>query len=491
MNDAERDAWLREALRHAPDSDALPPSGVSDAILLKARAAARAAGPSVQRRVAADARAHPLAAFWSWLARPPVAAGFASVMAATLVGLMWWDRPMDEGMVRPPAMASDRAPAAASPTSPGAVSEVSSPLASTPSAAAAPPTTPAEAPTTSAAATAPAPRATRPPEPTMTQAQHAAMANQPTTPAPFADAAPANDAEKNAADERAVVRRQRSAPAPAGAAEAQLAQPAATPAERSADLLAKEQAPQAAKKSEAATPFPSGELKREVPSTRKPSDAAAANAASEKDVADSRSRAANEIERATDKVEGAAVPPTAPRAAPPAVTGATAAAPPAPSTPAFRAESKRSQAEPPPRADSATRADAAARAIAASRAVAPSRVLAAVAAEPERWLRQTAAGDAVALDAGWRGWLAELDLATTGRWQPLDAAPSPADETAARDGSTSLRLVNAGRLAAIVRLDGNRVQVDAAPGTGNDRWQATLVPAGAERLRSTARRLSP
>ena len=44
MNDAERDAWLREALRHAPDSDALPPSGVSEAILLKARAAARARG---------------------------------------------------------------------------------------------------------------------------------------------------------------------------------------------------------------------------------------------------------------------------------------------------------------------------------------------------------------------------------------------------------------------------------------------------------------
>ena len=43
MNDAECDAWLREALRHAPDSDAVPPSGVSEAILLKARAAARGA----------------------------------------------------------------------------------------------------------------------------------------------------------------------------------------------------------------------------------------------------------------------------------------------------------------------------------------------------------------------------------------------------------------------------------------------------------------
>ena len=37
-----------------------------------------------------------VAAFWMWLARPPVAAAFASVMAATLVGVMWWDRPLDE-----------------------------------------------------------------------------------------------------------------------------------------------------------------------------------------------------------------------------------------------------------------------------------------------------------------------------------------------------------------------------------------------------------
>ncbi len=105
MNDAERDAWLREALRHAPDSDALPPSGISEAILSKARAAARAARPGPRRD---DARrttppANAFAAFWSWLARPPVAAGFASVMAATLVGLMWWDGPIDETLPRPPA----------------------------------------------------------------------------------------------------------------------------------------------------------------------------------------------------------------------------------------------------------------------------------------------------------------------------------------------------------------------------------------------------
>src|SRR6185369_10529818 len=66
MNDAERDAWLREALRHAPDSEALPPSAVSEAILLKARAAARSAAPA---RLAGsrDAPANPWTALWDWL----------------------------------------------------------------------------------------------------------------------------------------------------------------------------------------------------------------------------------------------------------------------------------------------------------------------------------------------------------------------------------------------------------------------------------------
>ena len=37
---------------------------------------------------------------WHWLARPSVAAGFAGVMVATLVGVMWWDQPLDEAMPR-------------------------------------------------------------------------------------------------------------------------------------------------------------------------------------------------------------------------------------------------------------------------------------------------------------------------------------------------------------------------------------------------------
>jgi hypothetical protein len=130
------------------------------------------------------------------------------------------------------------------------------------------------------------------------------------------------------------------------------------------------------------------------------------------------------------------------------------------------------------------------RSAASAVAIAPARVLAAVAAEPERWLRQTAGGATIALDAGWRAWLAELDAASAGRWQPL-AVAAASDAAVARDGATTVRLVDAGRVAAIVRLDGTTVQVDAAPGTGADRWRAALESSDAERLRSSARRLSP
>ena len=42
----EHDAWLREALRHAPDASASPPPSLRDAILAEARAAARAVAAS-------------------------------------------------------------------------------------------------------------------------------------------------------------------------------------------------------------------------------------------------------------------------------------------------------------------------------------------------------------------------------------------------------------------------------------------------------------
>lgn len=94
MNDTpEPDARLIAALRHAPDADAAPPAALAQAILRSAREAVAAPAPT-----AAGSVVQRLRATWSWLARPPVAAGFASVMLATVVGLMWWGRPMDEGL---------------------------------------------------------------------------------------------------------------------------------------------------------------------------------------------------------------------------------------------------------------------------------------------------------------------------------------------------------------------------------------------------------
>ena len=89
-DDPERDAWLAQALRHAPDADAQAPPGLSEIILRQARAASAAAAPA-----AGTLQPGGLAALWHWLARPAVATGFASVMSATLVGVMWWGQPMD------------------------------------------------------------------------------------------------------------------------------------------------------------------------------------------------------------------------------------------------------------------------------------------------------------------------------------------------------------------------------------------------------------
>ncbi len=113
--DPERDAWLREALRHAPDAQAAPPASVSDAILREARAAAR--GPAAATPAVALGR---WAQAWAWLARPPVAAGFASVMVALLVGLIWWDEPIDPGARPAPTARDASAPREEPPSSPAA-----------------------------------------------------------------------------------------------------------------------------------------------------------------------------------------------------------------------------------------------------------------------------------------------------------------------------------------------------------------------------------
>jgi len=106
-DDDERDAYLRAALRHAPDTDARPPEALSARILREARAAAAPTTPAGGRvRPAMRERmSSALRSLWDASARPSLAGAFATVVVATLVGVLWWDRPLEEPLSRPAAVA--------------------------------------------------------------------------------------------------------------------------------------------------------------------------------------------------------------------------------------------------------------------------------------------------------------------------------------------------------------------------------------------------
>ncbi|MFT3663697.1 hypothetical protein [Piscinibacter sp.] len=106
-SDLPRDAWLREALRHAPDAEAAPPPKLNETILRMGRAAV---APRIERAPAAvnsgtlregGGAPGPLAALWAWLARPPVAAGFAAVFLCTVAGVVWMGDSPDENDAAP------------------------------------------------------------------------------------------------------------------------------------------------------------------------------------------------------------------------------------------------------------------------------------------------------------------------------------------------------------------------------------------------------
>ena len=180
-----RDAWLSEALRHAPDADAAPSVAVRETILRQARAQA-ATAPMPARPASAWQRFN---AAWSWLSGPRVAAGFASVMVATVVGLMWWDRPIDEALrpVEPPAtVAAPEAAPAPAPAAPAA----EPPAATTPA--------PSVEPPRDLAAKAPPPAAL---ERKREAKQRADTSNDARSEVATAAAAPTAPAAKRAADE--------------------------------------------------------------------------------------------------------------------------------------------------------------------------------------------------------------------------------------------------------------------------------------------------
>ncbi len=161
-DDLPRDAWLREALRHAPDAEASPPPKLNETILRMGRAAV---APREERKPASVHHAAPslpsgtvagggaLATLWAWLMRPPVAAGFAVVFLSTVVGVMWMGRPVEEALppreetaaAGPPAVSTAEAPAERARATPGLpeaakrAGDITTRVAAAPTAPAAPP----------------------------------------------------------------------------------------------------------------------------------------------------------------------------------------------------------------------------------------------------------------------------------------------------------------------------------------------------------------
>ena len=417
----EHDAWLREALRHAPDATAAPPISLREAILAEARAATRA----VPRNAPTISLTDRFAAFWSWLARPPIAAGFASVMAATLVGLMWWDRPMDEAMPQAsaPVVVAAAPKAEADPQSP--VSAAPAPLAG-PATTAQSTTTPAATPSVPAAAT--------------DRAQRRAVAPLQAAPAERVAALPAKTVADALREESKDAAKTQSNAAPAA--------PAA-------------QAPPAGP-----SPFPMRDLRdndaRAMPgraeSTALAKKAEKSDAEEKKEVAASENRLA------------AAAPATV-GAAPTGALGRSTGA----STDASAIGRFAAQAQPAP----ALR-QRAAEAPTTVRPMAP--LMVALASETARWSRPNTNGESTAIDGAVQAWLARVDSAAT-QWQPLLDRFSRLDGALASAPETNTLLLNRdGRSSAIVRIENAGVLFEARPGQA---WFAPLSPEVVARLRAT------
>lgn len=211
-DDLPRDAWLREALRHAPDAEAAPPPKLNETILRMGRAAVappreeraaamlqRTSAPALPSgTVAGGGMRDALAALWAWLLRPPVAAGFALVFLSTVVGVMWMGRPIEE------AGAPREETIAAAPQAAPAPAQV------------VPPKPKAETPPVVAAA--PSARKAEPPPQAKVEKAAPAAAPAPTQAAPAANEMAARDLAS--AERRESAARSMSAAAPAAVAPA-------------------------------------------------------------------------------------------------------------------------------------------------------------------------------------------------------------------------------------------------------------------------------
>ena len=368
---------------------AAPPAALRESILAQARAAtaSRSAMPAAAAR---QSRPAALASFWAWLARPPVASGFAGLMAAVLVGLMWWDQPMDLARPAPASPAAERA----------APAPETSPTAATPTAA-----TPATAPTVAT----PAPT---PPAPALAE----------TTPAPAMGArAPAASAERDRSA-RPTARGDTAGPQAFPSAESKAAA-AAAPRERGSSGQAGVAHGGSAADVAASDDAPTGEMPDACVHLRLRLRRAPAQ--------DAAPRAAR-VQPPEAPVAAAPVAPDTSTAAP-----AQAASPrrerqrggaagearrePEPGRLRHRAPSRRTLKTRRKRADPSVANQGAvaeaARPLARRDAARPlATLLASLASDPSRWSRRAPDGTRSPLDDATRRWLADLDAAASGRW---------------------------------------------------------------------------
>ena len=153
----ERDRWLEQALRHAPDADVTPPAELRAAILSRALdgpptvgGSLRAVHPHRQGKAppsplpspasgrgssypGSSSAAQWLACAFAWLSRPPVAAGLATLAVSTVLGTLWWGGSLDEGA--DPRVAESIPAPAPSPTpspAPAAAPETATPTPAAP-----------------------------------------------------------------------------------------------------------------------------------------------------------------------------------------------------------------------------------------------------------------------------------------------------------------------------------------------------------------------
>jgi hypothetical protein len=448
----EHDAWLRQALLHAPDAAAAPPDALREAILAEARSAARARSrtpsPAPRGRSLLDA----IADFWSWLARPPVAAGFASVMAATIVGLMWWDRPMDEALPPPASSSRVAAPALA-------------PRATTATPAPAPMPVPKAAPAptlrtpTEPQAAQPAPRLPLA-APTAAPTGRVAASLQKTAPTAGVVDAPPKDRESVAPDVAktlpASVVAAPVAPAPAPFP--------ATPTPAGAGSLQDRTAPAATLAKKAEKEAPEGVLRGAA------EPAAVADAAKRADAAPVDADRANAVAAAT-KPASLARQRGATTARETTVDSLDARAPSAPPT-AFATA-------PPPVRDEAAASERRVAANASARPMAP--LFASIAKDAEHWTRLNASGENLPLDAATQAWLASVDASAATRWQGAAERGGRLESGLVAD-PRALVLGHDGRLAASVRIEDGGVFYTSPAGPA---WFAPLPAEAIARLRAT------